>query len=484
MPTSKFIGRQHELKALRALTNKRTASLVIIKGRRRIGKSQLSKEFGKKYRFLNFAGLPPGPDITAQDERDEFSRQLSLNTGLPEGRYDDWGKLFHLLAMQTTKGRTVILLDEISWMGSKDPLFLGKLKNTWDLEFKNNTELILILCSSVSLWIDENILSSAGFMGRLSLDLTLEELPLQDACHLLQAQGGHFDAHETFKILSVTGGVPRYLEEIQASLSADENIRRLCFEKSGILFREFNDIFHDLFTTKSQYYKKIVELLIDEHLDFTEICQRLHVQKSGFWSDYLEELMKAGFLKRYYSWNLISEKTSRLSYFHLSDNYLRFYLKTIEPNRSAIESRLFENKTMSSLPGWDSLMGLQFENLILNNAPAIWKALDLLSQDILAHGPYFQKKTQRQKGAQIDYLIKTRHNTFIACEIKFSRKKITSGVIDIMKEKLSAIKLPSGHAFWPALIYVNGVTEQLKEKRYFTHLIDFSALVSESDKMV
>lgn len=477
MSKSVFIGRQHELKALRSLLKKTTASLIVIKGRRRIGKSQLAKEFGKKYRFLVFSGLSPESNTTAQDERNEFSRQLSINTGLPEGHYDDWRKLFHLLALQTTQGRVIILLDEISWMGSKDLLFLGKLKNAWDLQFKNNPELILILCGSVSAWIEKNILSSTGFMGRLSLDLTLEELPLQDACRLLQAQGGHFNAHEIFKIVSVTSGVPRYLEEIRASLSADENIRRLCFEKSGILFREFNDIFHDLFTTKSQYYKKIVELLINEHLDFTEICQRLQVKKSGFWSEYLSELVKAGFLKRYFNWSLVSGKISRLSYFHLSDNYLRFYLKYIEPNQQAIQTRLFEHKTVSSLLGWDSLMGLQFENLMLNNAPAIWKALNLDSQDILAHGPYFQRKTQRHKGAQIDYLIKTRHNTFIACEIKFSRKKITSKVIEPMKEKLTAIKIPSGHAFWPVLIYVNGVTEQLKEKRYFTHLIDFSELL-------
>ncbi len=477
MSASKFIGRQRELKTLRSLLNKKTASLVVIKGRRRIGKSQLAKEFGKNHRFLSFMGLPPDPNISAQDERNEFSRQLSFNTGLPEGQYDDWGKLFHLLHTQTTHGRVIILFDEISWMSSKDPLFLAKLKNTWDTQFKENPELILILCGSVSTWIEKNILSSTGFMGRLSLNLTLEELPLKDACQLLAAHGGRFNAHETFKILAITGGVPRYLEEIQASLSADENIRQLCFDQNGILFREFNDIFHDLFTKTSIYYKKILELLINHHLDTTEIIQRLNVQKSGFWSEYLDELMKAGFLKRYFNWNFTSSKKARLNHFYLSDNYMRFYLKCIEPNQSSIETKLFEHKSMSSLLGWDSLMGLQFENLILNNAPVIWKALDINPQDIVAHGPYFQKTTKRHKGAQIDYLIQTRHNLFIACEIKFSRKKISSKVIEPMKEKLSAVKIPSGCIFWPILIHVNGTTEKLKEQRYFVRVIDFSELL-------
>lgn len=65
-------------------------------------------------------------------------------------------------------------------MGSKDPTFLGKLKTAWDLYFKMNPQLILILCGSISSWIETNILSSTGFMGRISLDMILEELSLSE----------------------------------------------------------------------------------------------------------------------------------------------------------------------------------------------------------------------------------------------------------------------------------------------------------------
>ena len=478
MPTKVFVGRRKELDRLHALFKKRTASLVVIRGRRRIGKSQLAQEFGKNHRFLAFSGLLPQPDLSAQDERDEFSRQLTWYTGLPEGHFDDWGKLFQLLAMQTREGRVIILFDEISWMGAKDPRFLGKLKNAWDLQLRSNPELVLILCGSVSTWIEKNILSSTGFMGRLSLDLVLDELPLPDAVRLLNASGGRFNPHETFKIFSITGGVPRYLEEIDPSLSADENIRQLCFNKSGILFREFHDIFHDLFTTKSQYYRKIVELLVEGSLDFIEICRQLKVQKSGFWSAYLDELVKAGFVKRDFSWNLLSGKMSRLSVFRLSDNYLRFYLKYIAPNTASINSAFFEYKTMSSLPGWDGIMGLQFENLILNNAHFVWEALGIQPQDIVACGPYFQRKTQRHSGVQIDYLIKTRHNTLIACEVKFSRYKIKSTLSNAVGNKLTALQLPTGYAIWPVLIHVGGVTQLLTESGYFSHVIDFSAFLN------
>lgn len=77
------------------------------------------------------------------------------------------GIFFGILAQQSQKGKIVLILDEISWMGSKDPTFLAKLKTAWDLYFKNNPQLVLILCGSISSWIEENILSSTGFLGRI-----------------------------------------------------------------------------------------------------------------------------------------------------------------------------------------------------------------------------------------------------------------------------------------------------------------------------
>jgi hypothetical protein len=63
---------------------------------------------------------------------------------------EGWGDLFWNLAKQSQQGKIVIVLDEISWMGSKDPTFIGKLKTARDLYFKNNPQLVLILCKSIS----------------------------------------------------------------------------------------------------------------------------------------------------------------------------------------------------------------------------------------------------------------------------------------------------------------------------------------------
>jgi AAA+ ATPase superfamily predicted ATPase len=148
MSTLPFIGRKEELASLHDLTYKKTSSLVALRGRRRIGKSRLIEEFArqrKNCRFFPFSGLVPSSTTTADTEKEEFSRQMSVNLGLHQIKADDWGNMFFYLAKETKKGKVVILFDEISWMGSKDPTFLGKLKNAWDLEFKKNPELIMVL---------------------------------------------------------------------------------------------------------------------------------------------------------------------------------------------------------------------------------------------------------------------------------------------------------------------------------------------------
>ena len=104
-------------------------------------------------------------------------------------------------------------------MAHGDATFLPKLKNAWDLYFKKNQEIIVALCGSISLWIEKNILGSTGFVGRQSLTLTLEEMPLNDCAQFWIDNNNHISALEKLLMLSVTGGIPRYLEEIDSKLS-------------------------------------------------------------------------------------------------------------------------------------------------------------------------------------------------------------------------------------------------------------------------
>lgn len=476
--SQEFIGRHKELQELERFAKKQTASLIVVQGRRRIGKSRLIAEFGKKYKFYQFVGMPPVKGTTAQDQLDLFSYQLSQQTSLPEVKVDDWYKLFGLFADKVKRGRVVVLFDEISWMGSKDPNFLGKLKASWDIHFKKNPKLMLVLCGSASAWIEKNIISSSGFLGRVSYKLTLEELSLSECNEFWGKYGDRISSYEKFKMLSIVGGVPRYLEEISPTKTAEENINNLCFKKGGMLTHEFENIFSDLFSNRSETYKRIVKLLVDKSSTYADICKKLGLEKTGYVSELLDDLIKSGFIKQDLTWGINSKRPSKISQYRLSDNYLRFYLKYIEKYLVDVENNVFSFKSVENLPGWMSMLGLQFENLVLNNRASIHKLLNLKSENIITANPYFQRKTAKCQPCQIDYLIQTKFNTLFVCEIKFSKQEIGTSVIEEVQQKIKYLVRPKGFSCFPILIHVNGVSDGVLESGYFAEILDFGEILN------
>lgn len=472
MKKPSFSGRTQELAHLKRFLTKKSSSLIVVRGRRRIGKSRLIEEFAKSHRFYSFAGLAPTERTTAQSQRDEFARQLSEQTGLPEVKADDWGKLFSLLSEKVQKGRVIILFDEISWMGSQDLDFLGKLKNAWDQKFKSNPQLILILCGSASAWIEKNILANTGFLGRISYTLTLEELPLPDCNWFWGKLAKNISSFEKLKLLSITGGIPKYLEEIDPSISAEENIRQLCFRKGGPLVDEFDHLFSNIFQRKSLLYQEIVRKLTYGSKEPGQLARELGVDLSGLFSEYLEELAFSGFIKRDYTWHIETGQDSKLSKFRLSDNYVRFYLRYIEKYKTKIERGGFELKSLMSLPEWNTIMGLQFENLILNNRKLLHSALGLSQEDIISENPFYQTHTTKQPGCQIDYMIETRFNTLYVCEIKFSKNLIGTEVINQVQQKIKHIVRPKGFSCRPVLIHVNGISDDIIDAHYFASIVN------------
>lgn len=467
-----FIGRDYELKLLNDLLSKKSASLAVINGRRRIGKSSLVKEFARGHTFYEFIGLAPGEGVTAQDQRKEFGFSLSRQTGLPEIIVDDWSKLFALLFDQAKSGRIIILLDEITWMSEGDGAFLSKLKSAWDVYHKKNPKLILILCGSVSAWIEKNIINSTAFFGRISLHFTLNKLPLTQCGELLDKLGFKRSPYEKLMVLSVVGGIPWYIEQVKPIYSAADNIKKLCFDKNGLLVREYNYIFHDLFGRRSEIYQKIVRLLSGGAMDYNSISLKLAYSKGSVLTDYLHELIVSGYVCQHHTWSMKSGKPGKIIQYRLSDNYLRFYFKYIEPKLSVITKGRFVDIDITGLPGWWSLLGLQFENMVLSNRELIFQKLNIHPSEIISDDPYVQHVTKAMKGCQIDYMIQTKFNTLFICEIKFSRHPIGLDVIQSVQDKIIKLAIPKNFAILPVLIHASTVSDEVIDVDYFHSIIN------------
>lgn len=117
-----------------------------------------------------------------------------------------------------------------------------------------------------------NILNATGFVGRDSFDIDLGELSLADSVRLFGPSSNRLSTTEKLDILSLTGGVPKYLEEVRPELSVDENFRRLCFLPRSLLLREFDETFNEVFGARVLTRGKILRMLVDGSWSVSELA--------------------------------------------------------------------------------------------------------------------------------------------------------------------------------------------------------------------
>ena len=470
-----FYGREELLSDLDALWGKRVSSLVTCRGRRRIGKSTLIESFAQKSeaRFIKIEGLRPQKGFTNEDELRSFARQLAGQSNAEGSVPENWLSAFIRLSREISdEGRTVVLLDEVSWMAYYDPTFAGTLKMAWDNHFKKHNRLILVVCGSVSTWIKENIVDDGQFLGRRSLDVVVPELPLRECARFWDPVRDRIAPREIIDLLSVTGGVPRYLEEVNPSLSVAENIRRLCFRPHAPLRTDFDEMFNDVITRQTKATAKILACLVDGSRTVTEIAALLDSTKGGHISESLAQLEEAGFVYSDVGTNPQTGAEIREKRYRLRDNYSRFYLKYIRPAAKLIDREGFAFSGMDQFRGWESIMGLQFENLIVNNAMDVATLMGIGNTTIESAAPYRNvRKTRngKSRGCQIDLLVQTPKTAYVV-EVK-RRNEIGPEVEEEVRERMRRLPLRAGMSKRPVLVYDGRLDPVVEGSGFFAAII-------------
>ena len=473
-----FFGRDRELAELNNLWGKPSPSLVTCRGRRRIGKSTLITEFAKrsKARFIRIEGIRPQEGYTNETELETFSAQLSSQTAAEDKPLRNWLEAFlRLDGVLDGKGRTVVLLDEVSWLAHYDKTFADVLKIVWDSHWSLHGRLVVVVCGSVSSWIRENMIDNGAFLGRRSLDMMVRELPLAECVKFWGRAAKRIDPREITDVLSVTGGVPRYLREVNPSLSASENIRLMAFSPNTTLRTDFEEMFSDVITSQPTLTGRILRVLVEGPRSVSDIADALKLEKGGWITDLLKQLEEAGLVSSDVGRNPETGDEVRERCYRISDNYSRFYLKYIEPSKFQIDRGGYAFVALDGLDGWDTIMGYQFENLVINNYAQLLKPLHLDNALIESAAPYRRTGAAGSPGVQIDFLIQTAHANIVV-EIK-RMKEIGLSVAKEVADKISRFKRPRGKSFRPVLIYDGALAPRLETDGFFDLLLPFSQLL-------
>ena len=162
----------------------------------------------------------------------------------------------------------------------------------------------------------------------------------------------------------------------------------------------------------------------------------------------------------------------------MKDNYARFYLRYIEPKKEIVDAGAYRFVSLDALDGWESIMGLQFENLVLNHYPALIEPLNIGNSLIESAAPYSRRrKVDGADGLQIDLLLQTKHSNFVI-EIK-RKREIGREVIDEVERKLSKLSTPRGKSARPVLVYDGNLSPVVETDGYFDAIIPFRRLLGQ-----
>ena len=163
--------------------------------------------------------------------------------------------------------------------------------------------------------------------------------------------------------------------------------------------------------------------------------------------------------------------------FRLKDNYSRFYLKYIEPVKMTIDDGRYEFMSLETLENWDAVMGLQFENMVVNNYGVLIPYLHLQNVLLTSVAPYrkLAVPSLRQSGCQIDLLIQSRRTSYIV-EIK-RKNEIGRDIIEEVDAKVRSLKTRPNVSVRTALVYDGHLAPIVEADGYFDAIVPFHKLL-------
>lgn len=469
-PEGLFVGREYELRRLEEEVGKPRASLVVLYGRRRIGKTRLITEFHRHKRFWRFDGVEGKPkSFQIQHVLD----QLADYTGKSlyrSVRCKTWIELLKVLdqAIQENQPNDAfaVFLDELPYLANRQHELIAALKWIWDNQWQDRKNFTLILCGSIASFMVQKVVRSSALYGRVTLEICLDALSVPEV-HLFFKRKKAI--REICDLYMVCGGVPEYLKQIDPGESVVHNVANLGFLKDGYFVHEFDRLFKDIFR-EEMIYKRVIRALSQyRSLKVPELARLLKISSGGGLVDLLENLELAGLIKKITPWEKPEE--SKLKRYQLSDEYLLFYFRFILPHLKRIQKNTQLDYGLSLLqsrtyPVW---AGFAFERLCLKHTEYIMKYLKI-DQLVKNDGAYFDRKTNLKGGVQIDLMFDRHDPVLTVCEMKYHRGLIGKWIIPEMERKIGILK-ETKKTIERVLITTEGITRDLREANYFSKVI-------------
>ncbi|AMM55017.1 ATP-binding protein [Pyrococcus kukulkanii] len=409
-----FVDRKRELEELEKSWESDKPELIVIYGRRRVGKTALALKAFEDKPVIYFLADEREIDENLKEFRSKiaefFKDEILARSNL------DWIELFKYVG---NKGKVVLIIDELPYLVESYKAFPSLLQKAWDLYLQHSKVKLVLIGSSVSM-MEKLLGRKSPLYGRRTIQIKLRPLKYFHVKEFFPK----YSEEDAIRVYGVVDGIPLYLKQFTDELSFWDNIRYNFLRKESFLYTEAEFLLRQEFREPRRYFS-ILKAISMGNTKFGEIVNATSLDKSTV-SKYLDNLEEIHVVRKLYP-AFEPEKRRNLRY-EITDNYFKFWFRFIYPNRELIERELEEEALGKIREGFDHYMGGVFEEVARD---FLWSKFRFD-----AGGPWWRKEEE------IDF-VGVKGNTAYFFEVKWSRLKVSEvhKILESLEEKAEKVNV-------------------------------------------
>jgi len=445
----KFVNRKTELAFLEGKWKENKAQLLVIYGKRRVGKTELSIHFAKDKAHIYFLC----ERISSLKQLKKFTEMVGTyfkDEFLPQNGFSDWEAAFKYIAKKNKK--IVLIIDEFPYLAETDNAVPSTFQKAWDLYLKDSKVCLILLGSSISMMEKTVLFHKAPLYGRRTGQLLIKPFHFGDIVETFPEK----NFEEVLSIYSVVGGVPLYLNKFCGKKILNV-VEKEIFSKGQPLYEEVEFLLREELREPRNYFVILEALSLGKN-KLSEIINETGFDK-GTVSRYISILDSLQITKKEIPITEKIPEKSRRGIYKIDDNFFNFWFRLIFRNRSLLEEGRIKEVISQLKITLPLLLSENYEKVageILFNAIMDRK----VKVDFTNYGRWWNNNQE------IDLVAINRiKNEILFGEVKWSNKQVGTDIYRDLKEKAQSVEWgKTGRKEYFALFSKSGFTKAMKEK--------------------
>lgn len=445
-----FVDREQEMETLQNEYERDGSALVVLYGRRRVGKTTLISEFIQDKNALFFLA---SEEAEAQN-RSAFKEKVAefINSDLLRSAdIKSWDVLFKSIMDTPFESKPVIVLDEFQYLGKANPAFPSIFQRIWEEILKDKSVMVILCGSLISMMESQTLAYGSPLYGRRTAQIRLKQIPFGYYHEFFPGKS----RRELIEMYAVTGGVPKYIELFSESRDIYSAIQKCVLNRSGYLYDEPHFLLQQEVTEVGSYFS-IIKAIAAGNSKLSAISAVLEIKATSL-TKYLKTLIDLDILEREVPITEDNPEKSKKGLYKIKDNYLRFWFAFVYPNMSFIESghsRIVMNKIRKSLV--KNHIAFVYEDVCKER---MWElnANDAWPFNFTKLGRYWDAKTEIDIAA-----LDPEGKNLILGECKYWQESVGVSVLRDLEAKTASVAWErNNRKVWYVLFSASGFSDEL-----------------------